>query len=146
MIERIDELLSEWTAAERAGDAEKLGALLTDDFSGAGPLGFVLTRPAWLGRHRQGLTYEHFVLDEIRVRRYGDVAVVTARNDTRGRYQGHPLPEAVRSTLVIARGPEGWRLAAIHMSFIAGTPGSPPTRVPTDPTRSGARGHTRREV
>jgi hypothetical protein len=56
----MDSFLSEWTSAERAGDAGKLEDLLIDDFFGVGPLGFVLPKEAWLARHRQGLTYETF--------------------------------------------------------------------------------------
>jgi ketosteroid isomerase-like protein len=145
MTEHTDAFLSEWTAAERAGDTEKLATLLTDDFYGVGPLGFVLPRSAWLGRHRQGLAYEHFSLEEIQVRLYGDVALVSARNNTRGTYQGQPLPEAVRATLVIASNSETSRLAAIHMSFIAGTQGSPAIPAPTDSAESSADAHADRK-
>ncbi|HKB31479.1 MAG TPA: nuclear transport factor 2 family protein [Streptosporangiaceae bacterium] len=126
MTEPIDSFLSAWTSAERAGDTETLDTLLTDDFYGVGPLGFILPRPAWLARHRGGLAYESFDLDEVQTRRHGEVAIVTARNNTRGTYQGHPIPEAVRATLVIAGDTGSTRLAAIHMSFIAGTRGAPP--------------------
>ena len=84
MSEHIHAFLSQWTAAESASDAETLATLLTDDFCGVGPLGFVLSRPAWLDRHRQGLAYEQFTLNEIQIRLHGDVAVVTARNEARG--------------------------------------------------------------
>lgn len=131
MPEHIHAFLSKWTAAERAGDAEELATLLTDNFSGVGPLGFVLPRTAWLDRYRQGLTYEQFSFEEIQIRLYGDVAVVTARNSARGTYQGQPLPEALRATLVVASSSEAVRLAAIHMSFIAGAQGSPPMPGPT---------------
>ena len=42
MSEHIHAFLSEWTAAERVGDTERLEPLLADDFCGVGPLGFVL--------------------------------------------------------------------------------------------------------
>lgn len=126
MPEQIHALLSEWTSAERTGDADTMAALVTDDFCGVGPLGFILPRAAWLDRHRQGLAYEQFSLDEIQIRLYGNVAVVTARNNSRGSYQGRPLPEALRATLVIVPNSHALRLATIHMSFIAGTQGSPP--------------------
>ena len=124
MTEPIESFLSDWTAAERAGDTAKLEALLAGDFYGVGPLGFILPRPAWLARHGD-LAYETFDLDEIQTRVHGDVALVTARNNTRGTYRGRPVPEAVRATLVIANDAGRRRLAAIHMSFIAGTAGAP---------------------
>ena len=145
MPEHIHAFLSQWTDAEHAGDAETLATLLTDDFSGVGPLGFVLPRPAWLDRYRQGLAYEQFSLEEIQIRLYGDVAVVTARNNARGTYQGQPLPEALRATLVIASDSGAVRLAAIHMSFIAGTQGSPPIPGRIDPAESSAAKNADRE-
>lgn len=125
----IETTLAEWAAAERDGDLAALDTLLTDDFTAVGPLGFVLPKQAWLARHRPGggLSYESFTLAEVQTRLLGgDVAVVTARNDQPGSFQGNPIPEAVRATLVLARQDGGWRLAAIHLSFIAGTAGAPP--------------------
>jgi ketosteroid isomerase-like protein len=137
MTRHLDGFLSDWAGAERAGDAERLALLLADDFCGIGPLGFVLPRSEWLDRHRQGLAYEAFDLDEIQVHCYGDLVLVTARNTTRGTYQGQPLPEAVRVTLVVAAESETLRLASIHMSFIAGTSGSPPLLAAATPARRG---------
>ena len=127
-MQDINAFLTEWAAAERDGDAAALDTLLTDDFTAAGPLGFVLPKQAWLARHRPGggLSYDSFTLTEVATRQLGDVAVVTARNDQPGSFQGHPIPEAVRATLVLTRAGEQWRLAAIHLSFIAGTAGAPP--------------------
>ncbi len=139
MTDHIDTFLSAWTAAELAGDTEKLGDLLTDDFYGVGPLGFVLPRPAWLGRYGQGLDYEVFELDEVQLHHHGGVALVTARNNTRGSFRGQPVPEAVRATLVIQADSRRRRLAAIHMSYIAGTPGAPPLPGRTNPPPSAVR-------
>ena len=127
MADSIDAFLGQWSAAEQAADTGRLETLLTDDFAGVGPLGFILPRQAWLTRHRSGdLRYDSFGLAEVQTRVYGQAAVVTARNDTRGSYQGHPVPEATRATLVLVGGAGNWRLAAVHLSFIAGTPGAPP--------------------
>jgi ketosteroid isomerase-like protein len=113
MSEHIHAFLSEWTTAKLVGDAETPATLLTDDFYGVGPLGFVLPRRAWLDHYRQGLAHEQFSLEEIQVRLYGNVVVVVgARNNARGTYQGHPLPE--------------------------GTRGSPPMPGPTDAAESSA--------
>ena len=130
MSEHVGAFLSKWTAAEGAGDVEALGVLLTDDFYGVGPLGFVLPRHAWLARHHEGLAYEHFGLEEIHIHLHDGVAVVTARHDARGHYRDQPLPGSLRVTLVVASESEAPQLAAVHMSFIAGMPGSPPLAAP----------------
>jgi ketosteroid isomerase-like protein len=127
MTDQIASFLSAWTDAERSGDATALDRLLTDDFVGVGPLGFTLPKAAWLARHRPGeLTYETFQLDEVQTRVHGDTALITARQAAKGAYQGQPTPEAVRATLTLVSEPDGWHLAGIHMSFIAGSPGAPP--------------------
>ena len=61
----VRELLSRWAEAEQAGDPAALGPMLTDDFVGIGPLGFALSKPAWVGRHASGdLHYERFTVDD----------------------------------------------------------------------------------
>lgn len=127
-MQASEEFLTEWAAAEQAGDISALGRLLADEFTAVGPLGFILPKQAWLARHRSGdLAYEAFSLEEVQACPIGPgTVVVTARNNTRGSYQGHPIPAATRATLVLASNGSRWQLAAIHMSFIAGTPGAPP--------------------
>ena len=127
-MQATGEFLTQWAAAEHAGDTGTLETLLADGFTAVGPLGFILPKQAWLARHRsRDLTYSGFSLDEIEDRPIGqDAVLVTARTNTRGSYQGHPIPEATRATLVLASDAGRWQLAAIHMSFIAGTAGAPP--------------------
>jgi ketosteroid isomerase-like protein len=126
MDDAIRSFLKQWAAAERAGDATALSELLTEDFTGIGPVGFVLPKAAWIGRHGQGLHYDAFEVDEVQVRTYGDVAVAVARDTQRGSAFGHPVPEDLRTTHVLVRHADSWRLASLHMSYIAGTPGAPP--------------------
>ena len=130
--DEIGAVLDAWTAAEVAGDSAALDRLLTDDFVGIGPLGFMLPKQAWLGRFTpDGLAYTAFALDDRQVRHHRDAAIVTGQQHQAGPYQGKPLPfEVVRATLVLLREPDRWRIAGTHMSFIAGTPGAPPAPAP----------------
>jgi hypothetical protein len=123
----IDSFLAQWADAERDGDTDQLDLLLTGDFLGVGPLGFVLPKNAWTARFAGGLAYQSFDLEEVQARLHGEAAVVTARQLAPGTLGGRPLPfEAVRATLTAVRPAERWQMAGIHMSFIAGTPGAPP--------------------
>jgi ketosteroid isomerase-like protein len=136
----ISTVLTEWTAAERTGDVTTVDRLLTDDFVGVGPLGFALPKPAWLGRLQgDDLHYDAFDLDEIQTREHGDVALVTARHTAKGDFQGNPIPEAVRVSIVLLHTTDAWQIAGMHMSFIAGTPGAPPIPGPPAPNRGDAR-------
>lgn len=125
----VSETLAAWAAAEQAGDPAAVGALLTDDFVGIGPLGFALPREAWVARLAGGdLRYDAFALGDVAVREHGDAALVTATHTARGTYAGTPLPEALRASLTLVREGDdgGWLLAGLHLGFIAGTPGAPP--------------------
>jgi ketosteroid isomerase-like protein len=125
--QQIDSFLAAWTHAERDGDVATLDVLVADDFVGVGPLGFTLPKAAWLGRHASGeLKYEQFAVDEVDARPHGDAAVITARHAAAGNYNGQPIPTALRATLVLVGDDGRPRLAALHLSFIAGTPGAPP--------------------
>src|SRR5215469_4793426 len=135
-MQAIGAFLTEWATAERDGETGTLETLLTSDFTAVGPLGFTLTKQDWLARHRQGdLDYQAFGLDEIKARQFGEAAVATARINTRGTYQGHPIPDAVRATLTLVSHAGNWKLAVIHMSFIAAPAAPhqspPPETVPT---------------
>ena len=127
MTTQTDALLTAWTTAEQAGDVRTLDQLLTASFYGVGPLGFILPKTAWLARHQAGgLAYSRFGLDQVQAADHGEVTVVTARHTSAGTYRGHPVPEAARATLVIVGEGGTRKLAVIHLSFIAGTPGAPP--------------------
>ncbi len=128
MIQTVDRFLAEWSTAERTGDTDRLAALLSDDFLGVGPLGFVLPKQGWLARFGGGLAYDRFVLEDVQPRDYGDAAVVTTRQIATGTIGGAPLPfDTVRATLTLIRRDDRWQMAGIHMSFVAGTAGAPPT-------------------
>jgi ketosteroid isomerase-like protein len=133
--EDITATLYRWAAAEASGDAEAIAQCLSEDFLGVGPLGFILPRREWLQRHDPGgLDYEKFELQDIYLRLYGDTAVVTALVEQPGTYEGNPIPQRTRSTLLLVKQGRQWRITTHHMSFVAGTPGAPP--VPGTPQRS----------
>jgi ketosteroid isomerase-like protein len=119
-------LLTAWADAERTLDTTRTDQLLTDDFVGVGPVGFELSKRAWMQRQSDGgLHYDHLDIDEVTTRTHGDCAITTARWNARGTARGHPIPEATRITLVSVRDEGDWRVAGLHFSFIADPPGRP---------------------
>ena len=123
----IHDLLDTWADADTRGDAAAMAAIVTDDFTAIGPLGFTLDREAWLTRFDNGLDYTSATFgDDPAIRVEGDTAIVTVRQNTVGTYRGNPIPEAVRATAVLSRAEGRWQLVRVHMSFVAGTRGAPP--------------------
>jgi hypothetical protein len=118
------ELAEELRKAELRGDVAFLGRILTADFLGIGPRGFVLNKEAWLGRHRSGdLKHESLERDEVALRTYTDAAILTTREIGRTIYKGQEVPVgALRATYTFVRRGGGWRLAGVQFSPILGAP------------------------
>ena len=123
-------LADAWANAELRGDTTFLERILTDDYIGNGPLGFMLTKQEWLERHRAGdLKYESFSLDEVKVRVYNnDAAVLTGRQVQNGAYRGNSIQAQFRTTLVFVRQQGQWQLASLQLSTIGQPPNMPQSR------------------
>lgn len=119
----IEELGQRWVAAEVAGDSAALEAMITDDFTMVGPLGFVLDRKQWLDRYASGdLVTEALSWTDVQVREYGTTAVSIGTQDQRVQHQGRPVNGKLRITHVFVRGDDGWRIAGLHLSPVFGEP------------------------
>jgi hypothetical protein len=109
---------------DRQGDVGTLNDLLADDFSGVGPLGFLLNKEQWLARFSSGdLTYEAFDWDQTSPRLYGDAAVVVGSQTQSGAHQGHPIQAEFRVTQTLIQRSGRWQLAALQLSPLTPLPG-----------------------
>jgi len=123
MEENLEKLAQDLTNAERKGDVAFLAHTLAADFIGIGPRGFMLTKDEWLARHKSGdLRYESFELDEVKIRVYGDAAVLTGRETTKVKYRGQDQQGQFRTTEVFVKQDGRWRLAGLQLSPIAPPP------------------------
>jgi ketosteroid isomerase-like protein len=125
MTTDIDQLLTTWADAERAGDATTLDEVLADDFVGIGPVGFVLDKSTWLTRFDQGLRYEELELDEVSIRRHGDATLVVARQHAVGSHAGNPTPPDTRVSFTVVADEGRMRIAGAQYSFIGPPLGAP---------------------
>jgi ketosteroid isomerase-like protein len=123
--EQLKALGQAWSAAELRGDAEALGSLLSEDFVCIGPLGFVLDKAQYLQSRRSGdLKHEAFTWEDLRVREYGEIAVVVGTQTQRSTYQGRDASGRFRVTQVVVRRDDRWSIVHLHLSSIAPPPGS----------------------
>jgi ketosteroid isomerase-like protein len=120
------DLVERWAAAEQGNDAEALDGLLTDDFVGVGPLGFVLGRDQWLGRFGNGLENRSFAVEDAQVRDYGTAAIVVGVLDQETSFRGGDSSGRFRLTLVAVQPADRWLLANAHIGMLqpAGPPAS----------------------
>ncbi len=121
--QEIVRLADAWATAELRGDTAYLESILTNDFIGIGPLGFMLTKQEWLARHQSGdMKYDVHTLDEVRVRAYPEAAIVIGRLTQEATYRGNPMNAQLRTTLVFVHQQGQWQLAGLHFCNI----GQPP--------------------
>jgi Domain of unknown function (DUF4440) len=126
MTTDVNDLLTAWTECERTGDARGLDKLLTDDFVGIGPVGFVLDKRAWLGRLGPDLRYEHLELDEVSTRHHGSTAMVVAHQHAVGTARGNRVPPDTRvSFTVVTDDDAGLRIAGIAAQLHRAAAGGP---------------------
>lgn len=123
------DLVQRWAAAELAGDVGAYDNLLTADFAGVGPVGFVLTGQQWAGRHRGDLNNEEFEVLDPHVRLYGDpadTAVVEAVQRQTTTAMGRDTSGSFRLCLIAIRTGQTWRIAHIQLSGPLLKPGEMP--------------------
>jgi Domain of unknown function (DUF4440) len=129
-LDTFEDLLASWIGAEARGDVAALDGLLDDDFRGDGPGGFVLTKRAWLERHRSGEpAHDAFGWEDTRVRVHDTAAVAT------GTIRAHPTRDRGRdcggcfvATLVAVRRNHRWAIVNVQLSPVADPSGA------TDPS------------
>ncbi len=70
-------------------------------------------------------TVEDVLVSSLRRAPQNPRKIADERLDQPGTFQGHPTPEAARATLLVSDRPQGKQLAAISLTFMAGTKGAP---------------------
>jgi ketosteroid isomerase-like protein len=98
-------------------DAEAVGRFLTDDWMIVDPDGGIIERARFLAVIQSGaLTHEMMESDDIRVRIYGNTALVTALTTTKGRFNGHAFTTQERATDVFVQEHGRWQCALSHLT------------------------------
>lgn len=118
--EELIGLANEWDRAMVENDAEAIGRYMADDWAIIGPDGSMSDKATFLALVKSG-ALSHNVMEshDMKVRVYGDTAVVTARGVSGGKYQGQAFREVERSSCVFVRQNGQWRCVLTHLSRIA---------------------------
>jgi ketosteroid isomerase-like protein len=108
---------NEWDRAMVENDAEAIGRYMAEDWIIIGSDGSIGDKPTFLQLIKSGtLSHDEMTSEDVRVRVYGDTAVVTARGVSGGKYQGQSFREVERSSCVFVRQQGRWRCVLTHLS------------------------------
>jgi hypothetical protein len=109
-----------WNEAHLRGDAEALDRLWAADFVATVPKMKVLSREEALAMARFGrMLFDRYETSDLRVRIYGDAAVVTGRLRRSRKLGERVFDDDWRFTKAYVRREGQWRVAAFHASEAA---------------------------
>ena len=109
----VQKLTQEWLDAEDKADRAALNRIIADDFLGTGPRGSTVTKTDVIpgeGTGSHGLAITGL---DIKVRVFGDAAIVTGR----GVPKVQDRPE-LRFTVVFVKRSDRWQMVAGHLSGV----------------------------
>ncbi len=115
--EEISNLEKEFAEAIVKNDAESIGRFVADDWIIIDPDGGIADKARFLSVVKSGaLTHEMMESDDIRVRVYGDSAVVTALTRTKGKFMGQDFSTQERATDVFVKRDGRWQCVVSHLT------------------------------
>lgn len=110
-------LIKAWVEQDR----KTVDAILSDDWAVIDPTGRVLTKAQVMeeGFESGVRKIESGVIDDVKVRLFNDVAVVTGRTLAEGSYQGTNVSVKLRFTDVCVKRNDDWQVVASQATLIA---------------------------
>jgi ketosteroid isomerase-like protein len=110
MEEELLKLENEFARAVASNDADVLDGLLADDWIIVDPDGGIIDKARFLGVIRSGaLSHESMESADLRVRLYGDTAVVSGLTTSKGKFMGQNFTSCERATDIFVKQADRWQ-------------------------------------
>ena len=117
MEDELAKLEAEFANAIVKNNPEEIGQFVSDDWIIINADGGIIDRQRFLEVIKSGtLTHEMMESDDIRVRVYGDSAVVSAITRSKGKFMGQEFTTHERSTDVFVRRDGRWRCVLTQLT------------------------------
>ena len=101
-------------------DLEGIGGLVTDDWIVIDPNGEIVDRARFFEVIKSGaLTHDMMESEDLRVRVYGDSAVVIGVTRTKGKFMGQEFSTQERATDVFVKRDGRWQCVLTHLTRFA---------------------------
>jgi ketosteroid isomerase-like protein len=115
----IEALEVQWRQAQLSNDVDAMDRLLADDYIGINANGMIETKSDALASRRAGtLHITSLDLSDLKVRVYGNTAVVTSRADLEGNSGQKSISGRYRYTRVYTRQAGQWKIVSFEASRI----------------------------
>jgi ketosteroid isomerase-like protein len=118
--EEVTELNQQWTECYAKRDTAFLERYLSDDYVSTFPDGAVLDKKGEIESVKSGDVTFTEIPSELKVRIYGEAAVITGRSTLKAKVKGQDVSGEHRLTHVWIRQSERWQVVASQVTRIAG--------------------------
>ena len=89
VADSVKQMEKDWLAAEKAGDADKLGEIIADDWVGLGPDGKTVGKKEYVEAYKSGKNkMASYEIGTITVKVMGNVAVAQGSDTEKSSYEG----------------------------------------------------------
>jgi len=110
MEEELLRLENEFARAVTSNDADALDALLADDWIVVEPDGGMIDKARFLGVIRSGaLSHESMESTDLKIRVYGNTALVTGLTTSKGKFMGQDFTSCERATDIFVKQSGRWQ-------------------------------------
>ena len=117
--QELIKLEKDWGEAGLKNDIAFFDKILADDFTESTPEGYFITKAQYIAQMKSGeFVATSWVQDDIKVRVYGDAAVVTGRTATKAQYKGKDVSGQYLWTDTFIKRDGRWQCVATHGSEI----------------------------
>ena len=118
-------VVRDWDAAMVRNDVDAIGRFMSDDWIIVGPDAGITDKPTFLRLVRDGiLSHDVMQSEDLRVRVYGDAALITGLGVSAGSFDGQPFREVERQSNMFVREGTTWRCVLTHLSRVGPTTSS----------------------
>ncbi len=126
LVARLTAQADRWDKAIVRKDREAIEENMADDFRQIDAAGTVNSRAAFLDALLSAdLQIDPYRVEDLDVRVYGDVALLSGRTRMTGRYQGKPFESHYRYIDVYVRRRDEWKIVSVQISRIPGEAAAP---------------------
>jgi ketosteroid isomerase-like protein len=120
MQEELVKLENEFARAVANNDAVALDGLLADDWIIVDPDGSIIDKARFLAVIKSGaLSHELMESTDLRVRLYGNTAVVTGLTTTKGKFMGQAFASCERATDIFVKQADRWQCVFTQLTRFA---------------------------
>jgi ketosteroid isomerase-like protein len=120
MQKELVKLEDEFARAVARNDADALDGILADDWIIVDPDGSMISKARFLGVIKSGvLVHESMESTDLRIRLYGNTAVVTGLTTTKGKFMGQDFASCERATDVFVKQTDRWQCVFTQLTRFA---------------------------